>query len=63
LYPERLTNQITWSKPDPPPNALHTAFTHLKAVEATLVDGPLRHLKSTHATTMCIQLIRKVVQD
>ena len=28
LYFERLTNQITWAKPDPPPNALHTAFTH-----------------------------------
>jgi site-specific DNA-methyltransferase (adenine-specific) len=24
----RLINQITWAKPDPPPNALHTAFTH-----------------------------------
>jgi site-specific DNA-methyltransferase (adenine-specific) len=24
----RLINQITWQKPDPPPNALHTAFTH-----------------------------------
>jgi len=23
-----MTNQITWSKPDPPPNTLHTAFTH-----------------------------------
>jgi site-specific DNA-methyltransferase (adenine-specific) len=28
LYLERLTNEITWAKPDPPPNALHTAFTH-----------------------------------
>jgi site-specific DNA-methyltransferase (adenine-specific) len=28
LYSERLTNQITWEKPNPPPNALHTAFTH-----------------------------------
>ena len=24
----RISNQITWEKPDPPPNALHTAFTH-----------------------------------
>ena len=23
-----MTNQITWSKPNPPPNLLHTAFTH-----------------------------------
>lgn len=23
-----MTNQITWHKPDPPPNALHTAFAH-----------------------------------
>ena len=31
----KIINQITWAKPDPPPNALHTAFTHLKAVEVT----------------------------
>jgi site-specific DNA-methyltransferase (adenine-specific) len=24
----KLINQITWAKPDPPPNVLHTAFTH-----------------------------------
>ncbi|CAA9423602.1 MAG: DNA modification methyltransferase [uncultured Rubrobacteraceae bacterium] len=24
----RIINQIAWVKPDPPPNALHTAFTH-----------------------------------
>ncbi len=24
----RIINQITWEKPDPPPNALRTAFTH-----------------------------------
>ncbi len=24
----RVINQITWEKPDPTPNALHTAFTH-----------------------------------
>jgi site-specific DNA-methyltransferase (adenine-specific) len=24
----KLINQITWHKPDPPPNVLHTAFTH-----------------------------------
>jgi site-specific DNA-methyltransferase (adenine-specific) len=30
----KLINQITWAKPDPPPNALHTAFTHSKAVGA-----------------------------
>jgi site-specific DNA-methyltransferase (adenine-specific) len=24
----KLINQITWAKPDPPPNALRTAFTH-----------------------------------
>jgi site-specific DNA-methyltransferase (adenine-specific) len=24
----RIINQIVWHKPDPPPNALHTAFTH-----------------------------------
>ena len=28
MYSGKMTNQITWAKPDPPPNALHTAFTH-----------------------------------
>jgi site-specific DNA-methyltransferase (adenine-specific) len=30
----RVLNDITWQKPDPPPNAMHTAFTH---VHETLV--------------------------
>jgi hypothetical protein len=29
----RIINNLVWEKPDPVPNALHTAFTHLKAVE------------------------------
>lgn len=28
MYPERIINDITWQKPDPPPNALRTTFTH-----------------------------------
>ena len=28
----RIINSVAWEKPDPPPNALHTAFTHPKAV-------------------------------
>jgi site-specific DNA-methyltransferase (adenine-specific) len=24
----RIINSVVWQKPDPPPNALHTAFTH-----------------------------------
>ncbi len=24
----RVINSVVWEKPDPPPNALHTAFTH-----------------------------------
>ncbi len=28
----RIINQIAWQKPDPPPNALHTAFTQTEAV-------------------------------
>lgn len=28
LYFRRMMNQISWVKPDPPPNALQTAFTH-----------------------------------
>ena len=35
MYFEQLMNAVAWEKPDPPPNALHTAFTHLNAVEAT----------------------------
>jgi site-specific DNA-methyltransferase (adenine-specific) len=29
-----LINQITWVKPDSPPNTLHTAFTHERAIRA-----------------------------
>jgi DNA methylase len=36
----RIINSLVWHKPDPPPNALHTAFTHLKAEEATLPVPP-----------------------
>jgi len=28
LYSERVSNNVVWSKPNPTPNALHTAFTH-----------------------------------
>ncbi len=28
MYYESVTNQISWQKPDPVPNALHTTFTH-----------------------------------
>ena len=28
MYFRRMMNDITWERPDPPPNALHTAFTH-----------------------------------
>jgi hypothetical protein len=28
----RIINSVAWQKPDPPPNALHTAFTHHSAV-------------------------------
>jgi site-specific DNA-methyltransferase (adenine-specific) len=27
----RVINSLAWEKPDPPPNALHTAFTHARA--------------------------------
>ena len=32
----KVINQIAWHKPDPVPNALHTAFTH---AQATLDNG------------------------
>jgi site-specific DNA-methyltransferase (adenine-specific) len=31
----RVINNIVWSKPNPTPNALHTAFTQTKAVGST----------------------------
>ncbi len=36
----RIINSVAWEKPDPSPNALHTAFTHPKAVAATRDDAP-----------------------
>jgi hypothetical protein len=41
LYSEQLTN-VTWAKPDPLPNALHTAFTHLKAVVTRFASASSR---------------------
>jgi site-specific DNA-methyltransferase (adenine-specific) len=41
----KLINQITWEKPDPPPNALHTAFTH--AHETVLWAGKGRGARHT----------------
>jgi hypothetical protein len=38
----KLTNLIVWQEPDPGPNALHAAFTHLKAVEANTPAPPPR---------------------
>ena len=48
MYYERLTN-VTWAKPDPPPNALHTAFTHEKAVGATPLPSPREPRAAIHA--------------
>src|SRR5688572_1012199 len=28
MYFQRMMNSLVWHKPDPPPNALHTTFTH-----------------------------------
>jgi hypothetical protein len=53
LYFERLMDQITWHKPDPPPNALHTAFTHLKAVGAI---RPRRRLHFAHLKSNLLDL-------
>ncbi len=38
----KVINSVVWEKPDPPPNALHTAFTHPKAV-ATRLHSPSFH--------------------
>ena len=37
----RVINSVVWEKPDPPPNALHTAFTHPKAVAVLPGGTPL----------------------
>ena len=39
----RLINQVTWEKPDPPPNALHTAFTHAHETLVWASKGAARH--------------------
>ena len=39
----KLINQITWAKPDPPPNALHTAFTHAHETLLWAGKGGSRH--------------------
>ena len=36
----RIINNVIWEKPDPVPNFLHTAFTHLKSLAILL--SPLR---------------------
>ena len=28
----KVINPVVWEKPDPPPNALRTAFTHAQAI-------------------------------
>ncbi len=40
----RIINSVVWEKPDPPPNAFHTAFTHPKAVAGTALAGFSRRL-------------------
>ena len=39
----KLINQITWAKPDPPPNVLHTAFTHAHETLLWASKGGSRH--------------------
>jgi site-specific DNA-methyltransferase (adenine-specific) len=39
----KIINQITWAKPDPPPNALHTAFTHAHETLLWAGKGGSRH--------------------
>ena len=45
----RVINSVAWEKPDPPPNALHTAFTHEKAVGAGVRS---RRLSRTYASVL-----------
>ncbi len=41
----KIINSLVWHKPDPPPNALHTAFTHQKAVAIRPPLVPPAHTK------------------
>ena len=41
----KLINQITWAKPDPPPNTLHTAFTHAHETLLWASKGQTPHLQ------------------
>ena len=45
VFNPHFTN-VTWAKPDPLPKALHTAFTHLKAVEPTRAGASPAQLES-----------------
>lgn len=39
----RVINAVAWEKPDPPPNALHTAFTHAHETLVWAGKGGARH--------------------
>ncbi len=45
----RVINSLVWQKPDPPRNALHTAFTHLKAVAGTESSWLVSHRCSSES--------------
>ena len=57
----KLINQVTWAKPDPPPNALHTAFTQTKAVATTFSAsrGPRVMLEKTTPSVACFVTLRR----
>ena len=48
----KVINSVAWEKPDPPPNALHTAFTHEKVVAAGVRSGRL--LSRTYASVLAV---------
>ena len=45
----KIINNVVWSKPNPTPNALHTAFTQTKAVEPAPTSAAPRHLRISKA--------------
>jgi hypothetical protein len=45
-----MTNDLVWQKPDPPPNALRTAFTHPKAVVSMPAGAYARYPCSSDVT-------------
>jgi hypothetical protein len=67
----RIINNLVWEKPAPVPNALHTAFTHLKAVEPVPAGASPAHprglktvgISSEHTASLTCRVCRSPPAD